>query len=57
MSDRIITAIGLALGAALVGISLGAYAARKWRGSEPADTYNQAAASTAVQAGLRGARG
>lgn len=48
MSDRIITAIGLALGAALVGIPLGAYAARRYRCDEPAATTNPQAIATSI---------
>lgn len=42
MKDRTATLAGLFIGAAAVGIPLGAYAARKYR-CEPAKPYSQAA--------------
>lgn len=49
MSNRAITAIGVLLGAAIVGIPMGVYAARRYRGIEPADTTNPRAVATSLR--------
>lgn len=56
MSNRVITGIGVLLGAAIVGIPLGAYAARKWRCDQPTKAYDQAGAITTSLGNLKGAR-
>lgn len=54
MSNRAITAIGLVLGAAAVGIPMGVYAARRYRGIEPADTTSPRSVATSIS-NLKGA--
>lgn len=54
MSNRAITAIGVLLGAAIVGIPMGIYAARRYRGIEPADTTSPRAVATSIS-NLKGA--
>ena len=56
MSDRAITATGLLLGAAIVGIPMGIYAARRYRGTEPANTYSQRDAVVTSITNLKGAQ-
>jgi hypothetical protein len=48
MSNRGITVIGVLLGASLVGIPMGIYAARRYRGIEPADTTSPRAVATSI---------
>lgn len=55
MRDHVITAAGLLLGAAAVGIPMGIYAARRYRGIEPADTTSPRAVATSMS-NLKGAR-
>lgn len=54
MTGRAITATGLLLGAALVGIPLGIYAARRYRCDETPDTTNPQAVATSI-ANVKGA--
>lgn len=48
MSNRAINAIHILLGAVIVGIPMGVYAARRYRGIEPADTTNPRAVATSI---------
>lgn len=48
MSNRVVTAIGLALGAALVGVPMGIYAARRYRCDETPDTTSPENVATSI---------
>lgn len=59
-SDAAITAAGLLLGAAAVGIPTGAWLARRWRATAitaaPAKPYSQSEAVVTTMTNLKGAK-
>lgn len=55
MRDHVITAAGLLLGAAAVGIPMGIYAARRYRGIEPVDTTSPQTVATSTS-NVKGAK-
>lgn len=60
LSDTVVTAAGLVLGAAAVGIPTGAWLARRWRATPttaaPAKPYSQSDAVVTSLTNLKGAK-